>query len=120
MNEDYLDVENAIDMPDQADSALALDFLLSIKNAIRNYAVAITETTSEEVRLVLTRQMDRGMDLQEEIIKLMIERDWLNPVDVQKQFAVDINAADTAVKIANMKLFPKDSSRLGLFATPND
>jgi spore coat protein CotF len=120
MNDDFLDVDNAVDMPDQADSALALDFLLTIKNAIRNYAIAITETTTSEVRAVLVKQMEQAMDLHEEVSTFMVRRDWLNPVDVQKQFAVDLKAADTAVKIANMKLFQEDTSRLGLFATPND
>lgn len=120
MNHDYLDVRNAIDMPDQADSTLALEFLLSIKNGIRNYAVALTETTSEDVRQVLTRQIEEAMDLHEEVSQLMMRRDWLNPVDVKKQFAIDIKAADTAVKIANMQLFAEDTSRLGTFATPND
>jgi similar to spore coat protein len=32
---------------------------------------------------------------------------------------MDLKSADTTVKIANLNLFPKDTARLGLFATPD-
>ncbi|MED1471242.1 spore coat protein [Bacillus salipaludis] len=48
--EDFLDPRNAEGMPNLADSAFAMDFLLSVKTGIRNYSFAITETTNPELR----------------------------------------------------------------------
>ncbi len=119
MNNDYLDPRNAEGMPNLADSAFAMDFLLTVKNGVRNYAMAITETSSPELRSVLRNQMEAAIDLHGEISQLMINKGWLHPYDVNEQFPLDVKAAETAVKIAGMPLFPNDTDRLGMFATPN-
>ncbi|WP_010283731.1 spore coat protein [Bacillus timonensis] len=118
MNEDYLDPKYAEGMPKMADSAFALDFLLSIKTGIRYYAVALTETASPEVRTTLVNQMEAAIDLYEEATELMLEKGWLYPHDLGKQVELDIKSADMALAIANMTLFPIDTDRRGTFATP--
>lgn len=119
MNQDYLDPRNAEGMPNLADSAIALDFLLSVKNAIRNYAVAITESTNSELRKALHNQMEAAIDLHGEISELMMNKGWLHPYNVVEQFQLDMKSAQAAVSIAEMELFPGDTDRLGTFATPN-
>jgi similar to spore coat protein len=119
MNQDYLDPRNAEGMPNLADSAIALDFLLSVKNAIRNYAVAITESTNSELRKALRNQMEAAIDLHGEISELMMNKGWLHPYNVVEQFQLDMKSAQAAVSIAEMELFPGDTDRLGTFATPN-
>ncbi|MDQ0229281.1 spore coat protein [Metabacillus malikii] len=119
MNEDYLDPKYAEGMPKMADSAFALDFLLSVKTGIRYYAVALTETASSELRQALYRQMEKAIDLHQEISELMIEKGWLYPNDLEKQIELDIKSADMALTIASMELFPTDTDRQGTFATPN-
>ncbi|MDM5295187.1 spore coat protein [Peribacillus simplex] len=52
-----------------ADSSIALEFLLSIKNGIHTYAIAITETMSPELRQALYRQMEQSIDLHAEMEK---------------------------------------------------
>ncbi|SEM10953.1 Coat F domain-containing protein [Mesobacillus persicus] len=116
---DYLDPRNAEGMPNLADSAFAMDFLLTVKNGIRNYSFALTETASPELRKVLTRQMEAAMDLHGEIADLMIEKGWLNPNDFKAQYEVDLKAAETAVQIAELNLYPNDTDRRGMFATPD-
>ncbi len=116
---DYLDPRNAEGMPNLADSAFAMDFLLSVKNGIRNYGFAISETASPELRTLLTKQMEAALDLHAEITDFMIKKGWLNPSDFKTQYEVDIKAAETAVQIAQMDLFPIDTDRRGMFATPN-
>lgn len=118
MNQDYLEIENSEGMPKMADSSFALDFLLSIKNGIRNYAIALTETANPEVRNFLAKQMEEEIDLHGEVSELMINRGWLHPHDVGEQFKLDLKSAQMAVTIAKMNLFSKDTSRLGTFATP--
>ncbi|WP_075981259.1 spore coat protein [Bacillus massilinigeriensis] len=117
--QDYLDPRNAEGMPHLADSAFAMDFLLSVKNGIRNYGFAITETASPELRNILLKQMEAAIDLHGEISDFMIEKGWLNPTNFKEQYKVDLKSAETAVQIAQMKLFPQDTDRLGMFATPN-
>lgn len=46
MLNDKLDPIHAEGMPGQVDSAIALEFLITVKTEIRNYAIALTETTS--------------------------------------------------------------------------
>ncbi|AST90223.1 spore coat protein [Sutcliffiella cohnii] len=119
MNEDYLDPKYAEGMPKMADSAIAVDLLLSIKTGIRYYAVTLTETANPELRNVLYNQMERAIDLHSEVTELMLEKGWLYPRDLGKQMELDWKAADMALAIGEMNLFPIDTDRLGTFATPN-
>ncbi|MGG0719715.1 spore coat protein [Robertmurraya massiliosenegalensis] len=118
MNEDYLDPKYAEGMPKMADSSFALDFLLSIKTGIRYCATALTETASSDLRATLLKQMEEGIDLYEETVDLLLEKGWLYPHDLGKQVELDIKSADMALAIAEMELFPRDTDRLGTFATP--
>ena len=117
--EDYLDPRNAEGMPNLADSAFAMDFLLGIKTGIRNYGFAITETANPELRRILHKQMEAAIDLHSEVSNLMIKKGWLNPHNLKEQFQVDLKSAETAIQISELKLFPSDTDRLGMFATPN-
>ena len=54
----------------------------------------------------------------EELSNLMIRKGWLHPVNLEKQFQMDLESSNTASQIAGMDLFPGDTSRLGTFATP--
>lgn len=119
MNNDFLDPINAEGMPKLADASFALDFLLAAKNGVRNCASAIAETASPEVRAVLRRQLAEALALHAEIAHLMMEKGWFHPYQLDEQFGLDMLSSDTVVKIANLDLFPEDTSRLGLFATPD-
>ncbi|MGM0883879.1 MAG: spore coat protein [Bacillota bacterium] len=119
MNNDYLDPINAEGMPDQANAFFALDFLLAIKTGIRTCAIALSETATPEVRTVLRRQLEEGLALHEELTQMMIAKKWFHPYQLDEQFQLDLKSAKTTVQIAQMQLFPKDTSRLGTFATPD-
>jgi len=49
----------------------------------------------------------------------MLQKGWLRTYDLAEQFDLDMVSADTVLKIAGMQLFPEDTARQGLFATPN-
>ena len=117
--QDYLDPRNSEGMPDLADSAFAMDFLLNVKTGIRNYCFAITETANPNLRNILQKQMEAAIDLHEELSELMMKQGWLHPYNVKEQFPVDLKSAETAVEIAEMELFPVDTDRRGMFATPH-
>ncbi|OCA90664.1 spore gernimation protein GerQ [Bacillus sp. FJAT-27225] len=119
MNQDFLDPKYAEGMPKMADASFAMDFLLSVKNGIRNYGFAITEAATPELKHAMERQMMEAIDLHEKLVNLMIKKGWLYPHDPGKQIELDIKSMDMALAIADMKLFPNDTDRLGTFATPN-
>lgn len=119
VNNDYLEVENAEGMPGLVDSTIALDLLIGVKSGIRNYGFAITETANPEARRVLTTLLDEAIELHAELSQLMMDKGWLHPYKVNEQFMLDGISSATALQIANLQLFPGDTSRLGMFATPN-
>ena len=118
MINDYLEVRNAEGMPKLVDATMCLTFLLNAKSGVRNCAIALTEASTPEVRLVLRNQLDNAINLHEEISTLMINKGWFHPINLEKQFQMDIESSTTAVQIASLDLFPGDTSRLGTFATP--
>ena len=95
-----------------------LKALLNAKNGVRNCAIALTEASSPMVRSVLITQLNRAIDLHTEITDMMIEKRWIHPLNLEKQFQMDAESSNMAVKIGKMDLFPGDTSRLGTFATP--
>ncbi|MDD7796074.1 spore coat protein [Clostridium sp. 'White wine YQ'] len=115
---DYLEVRNAEGMPKLIDETMSLTFLLNAKSGVRNCAIALTEATSPSVRSVLKRQLDDALNLHAEISDLMLSKGWFHPVDLEKQFRMDIESSETATQIANLDLFPGNTNRLGNFATP--
>jgi similar to spore coat protein len=119
MNNDFLDPINAENMPFLVDSLFAMDFLMTAKTGVRTCSVALTEASSPEAKAILRQQLQEAATLHEEISLLMVQKGWLHPHDLDMQFRLDLNSADTMVKIAEMKLFPDNTSRRGTFATPN-
>lgn len=118
MINDYLEPRNAEGMPKLIDASMSMTFLLNVKSGVRNCAIALTEAASPEVRAVLRTQLDNGLNMHEELSNLMIKKGWLNPVNLDKQFQMDLESSQTISQIANLNLFPGDTSRLGSFATP--
>lgn len=118
MIKDYLEIRNAEGMPEMVDSTIALDFLIAAKTGVRNCAFALTEAATPEVRAFLTTQLENAINLHEEVAQLMVNKKWFHPHDVNKQLKIDMESSHTAVQIAELELFPGDTSRLGTFATP--
>ncbi len=115
---DYLDPINSVGMPEKIDSAIAVDLLITVKELVRNYGVALTETASPEVRTTLRNQMEAAINFHGEVTELMIQKKWFHPYDVTEQQLLDLQAAQTAVDIAGLSLFPENNNRKGLFPTP--
>lgn len=119
MRNDYLEIENAEGMPGLVDSTIALNFLLTAKNGIRNCAIALTEIADPQARTEVRKMLNASIDLHAQISELMMKKGWFHPYQVNEQFKLDKISAQTALQIANLQLFPGDTSRLGTFATPN-
>lgn len=117
MNEDYdyLDPSNALNMPEMADMTFAMDFLIRVKEGVRNTAIALTETASDSARTILRSQLHQGIALHQEISDLMTRKKWFHPYELNEQYKLDQLGAINAVQMAQMKLFPDDTSRKGMF-----
>ncbi|MFL8937222.1 spore coat protein [Rossellomorea oryzaecorticis] len=121
MNQDYLDPINALNMPELADMTFALDFLVRAKEGVRNTAVALTETTTPELRAALRKQLFQGIAMHQEITELMVQKKWFHPHDLGEQYQLDQLSAKNTNMIANMNLFPVDTNRKGMFdRTPDE
>jgi similar to spore coat protein len=118
MINDYLELRNAEGMPKLVDASMSLSFLLNAKNGVRNCAIALTEAATPEVRSIFRAELDAAINMHEEISTLMMNKGWFHPINLEKQFQMDIESSQTLVQIASLDLFPGNTSRLGSFATP--
>lgn len=117
MIKDYLEVRNSEGMPKLVDMTMSMAFLLNAKTGVRNCAIALTEAASPEVRAFLRNELNNAIRMHEEITTMMIQKGWFHPVNLEKQFQMDVESSQTASEIAAMDLFPGDTSRRGMFAT---
>lgn len=118
---DNLDPANSLNMPEMADMTFATDFLIRVKDGVRNTAAALTEAVSPDARALLRAQLRQGLVLHQEISELMVRKKWLHPYELQKQYQLDQLSADNTVEISKQKLFPDDTSRKGMFdRTPDE
>ncbi|MGF9910610.1 spore coat protein [Brevibacillus porteri] len=81
------------------DQVIAMDFLISAKSGVRNYAMALTETGNPEIKATLTKQLEEAIDLHEKISLYMIERGWYHPWNVTEQIQFDQQNIQTALNL---------------------
>ncbi|WP_261300774.1 spore coat protein [Paenibacillus andongensis] len=112
---DYLDPSHALNMPEMADMTFAMDFLVRVKEGVRNTAIALTETASDGARAILRGQLHQGIALHQEVSDLMMRKKWFHPYELNEQYKLDQLGTTHAVQMAQMKLFPDDTSRKGMF-----
>jgi spore coat protein CotF len=112
---DYVDPANSLNMPEMADMTFAMDFLIRVKDGVRNTATALTETVSLDARALLHTQLHQGIALHQEITDLMVRKKWFHPYELQEQYQLDQLSAENTVEIAKLKLFPDDTTRKGMF-----
>lgn len=92
-------LQNMAGMGDMTEQIIATDFLISSKAGVRNYAVAISETATPEVREVLRRHLDIAIKTHERVAAYMTKKGYYHPQNPQEQIKVDMQAADTVLNI---------------------
>ncbi|MCP2035696.1 hypothetical protein L1279_002707 [Planomicrobium sp. HSC-17F08] len=85
------------------DLAIATDFLVTAKAAVRNLAVAITETATPQVKKILRRELDIAIDTHDKIAQYMIKNEMYHAYDVDEQVQHDLKKADIALELAKKK-----------------
>ncbi|PAE42952.1 spore coat protein [Bacillus sp. 7884-1] len=93
-------IQNLMGMGGMTDQVIATDFLISAKAGVRNYAVAITEAGTPELKAALREQLNTAIATHEKITNYMIARGFYHPHDLGEQLQVDLTITDTALKLA--------------------
>jgi similar to spore coat protein len=92
-------IESLTGMNKLSDQVIATDLLVSAKSAVRNYSIALTETTSQEVRAALRKQLSDAITAHETISNYMMKKGYYNAYDLQEQYKVDMQTTDTALNL---------------------
>lgn len=81
------------------DGIIATDMLLSAKSGVRNYAMAVTEAATPEIRETLSLQLEEALDLYEEIVTYMITKGLYHPWNVKEQLLMDLRNTETVLNL---------------------
>jgi similar to spore coat protein len=86
-------------MSAMTEQVIATDLLMAAKSGIKNYATAIAECATPELRQVLTEQLNDAIRTHEQITNYMVNKGYYHPVDVLEQLRLDEQAAQTAMNL---------------------
>lgn len=79
------------------DTAMAIDLLVVSKDVLRRDLDALTESVTPIAIKILRRQLEEDLALHEEISNLLVAQGWLLPYDVNEQFQLDGEFAQTSM-----------------------
>lgn len=91
--------QDLIGMGDMTEQVIATDFLISAKTGVINYAMAISEAVTPEVKDVLRRHLDVAIETHEKIANYMIKNGYYHANNPQEQIRLDMKASDTVLDI---------------------
>lgn len=92
-------LQNMAGMGGLTERAIASDFLISSKTAIRNLAFAITETATPELKSVLREQLRNAVDTHAKITDFMTANGYYHPNHLGEQINVRLQDAHTALNL---------------------
>jgi similar to spore coat protein len=90
-------IERLMGVDKLTDEIVAMDLLISAKSGVHNYAMAITEAASPEVRGVLMKQLEEAIDSYETIASYAMQKGLYHPRDVNRQLQLDLQNMQTAM-----------------------
>jgi similar to spore coat protein len=93
-------IQNLMGMGGMTDQVIATDFLIAAKAGVWNYAIAITETGTPELKAALREQLNDAIATHEKITNYMIARGFYHPYDLSEQLQVDLTVTETALNLA--------------------
>ena len=92
-------MQNMTGMGAMTEQVVATDFLIATKSGIKNLALAITETSTKEIRDTLKQYLNDAIDTHEKISNYMISKGYYLPDDLSKQLEMDLTASQTAMNL---------------------
>ncbi|MFS0725180.1 spore coat protein [Paenibacillus sp. 1P07SE] len=81
------------------DQVIVMDYLTAAKSAVRNYAVAVTEAGTPEIKETLIRQLNESIDMHEQITNYLMVKGLYHPWDQQEQLQLDLQNIQTALSL---------------------
>ena len=81
----------------QIDQIIATELLMGAKAAVRNYAYALTETASSEVKNVLKKHLNSAIEFHDGVSNYMMNKGYYVPHDVNRQIQMDIQNAQAVI-----------------------
>ncbi|WP_055105735.1 spore coat protein [Paenibacillus ihumii] len=94
-------MRNMTGMGAMTDQVVASDLLIAAKSGIKNYAAALSEAATPEVRNVLCDQLSKAVNLHEQIFNYMRDNGYYNAYDPDQQIQMDVQNADKALNLPN-------------------
>jgi similar to spore coat protein len=95
-------IENLTGMNALSDQVVAMDLLISAKSGVRNYAMAVTESGTPEIKEILTRHLVEALDMHEQISTYMAAKGWYHAYDTNEQISLDLKNIDTALNLPTL------------------
>jgi similar to spore coat protein len=93
-------IQNMMGMGGITDQVIATDLLISAKSGVHNYAIAITEAATPELRAALKEQLFAAIDTHEAVSNYMVAKGFYYPHNLGEQLHVDLTTTDTALNLA--------------------
>ncbi|WP_337031443.1 spore coat protein [Paenibacillus illinoisensis] len=81
------------------DDVIAMDLLINAKSGVRNYAMAVTECATPEIKQILMRQLDEAIVSHEKISNYMVQQGLYHPYHIPEQIQLDLQNIQTAMNI---------------------
>jgi similar to spore coat protein len=81
------------------DDVIAMDLLINAKSGVRNYAMAVTECVTPEIKQILMKQLDEAIDFHEKISNYMVQHGLDHPYHIPEQIQHDLKNIQTAMNI---------------------
>lgn len=90
-------IQNLTGTGDMTEQVIASDLLIAAKSAIKNYALALTETVTPEVRTVLRNQLDTAITSHENILNYMMLKGYYHAYNPNEQLNIDLANAEKTI-----------------------
>ncbi len=78
---------------------IATDLLIGSKSAIKNYAWALSETASPQVRQILQQQLNDAIDAHSKLTNYMLSKGYYYAYNMESQLNKDIQAAQQLMNL---------------------
>lgn len=92
-------IEYLTGMNKLTDQVIAADYLITAKSGVINYAMALTESVTPEIRATLSIQLEEAIVTHEQISQYMIERGYYHPYHINEQIQLDRQNIQTVLNI---------------------
>ncbi|HAN20315.1 MAG: spore gernimation protein GerQ [Clostridiales bacterium GWF2_36_10] len=87
-------IQNIAGMSNMTEQVIATDFLISAKNGVVNYATALTEASTPQVRDILKRHLNDAVNIHERISFYMIQKGYYQAYNPTEMINKDLEASN--------------------------